>query len=257
MKPMKSLCMVLLMLACLPVAAAPDATTLLQKAFDNWRGRSSYTEVTMTVHRTDWERTMSMKSWTRGDDDALVRFTAPAKDAGNATLKLADEMWIFNPKLNQIIKLPGSMMAQSWMGSDFSYNDLAKADDVLTEYEHTLLASETDNGHTVYTIQAIPRPDAATVWGKQLIRVRDDGVLLAETYFDQDMKPVKAMTTMKVAPLGGRDYPVVMTMKKSGQDEAWTRLDFTAGEFDVAIPDALFTRSNLRNPREFTLEGRH
>ncbi len=65
----------------------------------------------MTVHRPDWERRMEIKAWTRGDDDALVRFISLAKDAGNATLKTGDDTWVFNPELNQVIKLPASMMA--------------------------------------------------------------------------------------------------------------------------------------------------
>jgi outer membrane lipoprotein-sorting protein len=236
-------------------ADSPDPGHLIKKAFDNWRGDSSYTEITMTVHRPDWERSLSMQSWTRGDDDALVRFTAPAKDAGNATLKLADDMWIFNPRLNQILKLPASMMAQSWMGSDFSYNDLARANDVLTEYTHTLTGREQSDGHTVYIIEALPRPEAATVWGKQVMRIRDDGVLLGEDYFDQDMQLVKSMQTRSVAELGGRQYPVVMNMQKAGAEDEWTRIEAEQGHFNIPIPATLLTKSNLRNPRKFSLEG--
>lgn len=230
---------------------APDADALLQQAFDNWRGDSSYTEVSMTVHRPDWERSMQMQSWTRGDSDALVRFTAPAKDAGNATLKLGEDMWIFNPRLNQIVKLPASMMAQSWMGSDFSYNDLAKANDLLTEYSHKLIDTAERDGHKVFTIEALPKEDAATVWGKQVVAVRDDGVLLSEAYYDQDMQLVKAMHTDRVGKLGNRPYPVSMTMRKAEEKEKWTRIDYQSGQFDVSLPDSLFTRSNLRNPRDY------
>jgi outer membrane lipoprotein-sorting protein len=237
------------------LAADPDPTQLIKQAFDNWRGKSSYTEVTMTVHRPDWERSMTMLSWTRGDDDSLVRFTAPAKDAGNATLKLGDDMWIFNPRLNQILKLPASMMAQAWMGSDFSYNDLAKANQVLTQYTHKLMGHEQSDGHTVYAIEALPMPKAATVWGKQVVRIRDDGVLLGENYFDQDMKLVKSMETKTVGELGGRQYPVVMTMRKAESPDKWTRLHFQQGHFNVRLPNALFTKSNLRNPRPFSLSG--
>jgi outer membrane lipoprotein-sorting protein len=247
--------LVLVLNPAIALAAAPDPAKLIQQAFDNWRGHSSYTEVSMTVHRPAWERSMSMLSWTRGDDDSLVRFTAPAKDAGNATLKLGDAMWIYNPRLSQILKLPASMMAQSWMGSDFSYNDLAKANDILTEYTHKLVSQEQQDNHLVYTIEALPKPLAATVWGKQVIRVRDDGVLLGEDYYDQDMQLVKAMQTRKVAPLGGRSYPVVMTMRKAKQNDEWTRIEFQQGHFDIKIPDGLFTKSNLRNPRKFNLSG--
>ena len=231
-------------------AAEPDAYALLRAAYDNWRAKSSTSDITMTVHRPDWERSMEMKAWTRGDDDALVRFVAPAKDAGNATLKMRDETWVFNPKLNQVIKLPASMLAQSWMGSDFSYNDLSKADDLLVKYTHKLLSSEKANGHTVYTIEAIPKPDAPVVWGKQIVKVREDGVMLGETYYDQDMKIVREMTTEKVGPIGGRDYPVIMTMRPAGEPQKWTRIETKSGRFNITLPAYLFTLSNLQNPRD-------
>lgn len=228
----------------------PDASALVRAAFDNWRAKSSLTEITMTVHRPDWERSMEMKAWTRGDDDALVRFFAPAKDAGNATLKAGDETWVFNPKLNQIIKLPASMLAQSWMGSDFSYNDLSKADDILTKYTHKLIGEKVEGGHAVYLIEAVPKPGAPVVWGKQVVKVREDGVMLGETYFDQDMKVVREMVTDKVGPIGGRDYPVVMTMHPADAPEKWTRIETTTGQFDIGLPGYLFTLSNLQNPRD-------
>jgi outer membrane lipoprotein-sorting protein len=232
-----------------PALAAPSADALLRAAFDNWRAKTSNTEVTMTVHRPDWERSLRMKAWTQGDDDALVRFVAPAQDAGNATLKLGDDTWVFNPKLNQVIRLPASMMAQSWMGSDFSYDDLSKANDVLTEYTHRLVGTAQGGGHAIYTIEAIPKPAAPVVWGKQVIKVRDDGVMVAETFYDQDMKPVRSMTTDVIATLGGRPYPKVMTMRPSDDPGKWTRIETLSGEFDSSIPGYLFTLSNLQNPR--------
>ena len=142
------------MIAAPTLAATPNADAILRQTFENYRASSSESTVAMTVHRPDWERRLQMKAWTRGDNEALVRFTAPAKDAGNATLKLGDGAWVFNPKLNQVIKLPASMMSQSWMGSDFSYNDLSKSEDIITEYTHRLTATAQVDGHTVWTIEA-------------------------------------------------------------------------------------------------------
>jgi outer membrane lipoprotein-sorting protein len=228
---------------------APDPQKLIQGAIDHWRGDSSYGEVEMTVHRPDWERSMSMLSWTRGREDSLIRFTAPTKDAGNATLKLGQGMWIYTPKLNQIIKLPASMMAQSWMGSDFSYDDLAKTDKIIHEYTHTLIDTQQTNGHTVYTIESIPKTGAPVVWGKERLRIRDDFVLLEETFFDQDLQPAKRMETLKIALLGGRDYPVVMRMTTLDKPDHWTEIITQQATFDITLPYYLFTLSNLRNPR--------
>jgi outer membrane lipoprotein-sorting protein len=203
----------------------------------------------MTVHRPDWERHMDMKAWTRGDADALVRFTGPAKDAGNATLKLGNDTWVYNPKLNQVIKLPASMMSQSWMGSDFSYNDLSKSTDIITDYNHKLTATTQAGGHAVWTIEATPKPGAPVVWGKVALQVRDDYVLVGETFYDQDMKPVRVMTADKVASLAGRPYPVSMTMHPLDQPGQWTRVETSNAQFNVGLPAWVFTLSNLQNPR--------
>lgn len=229
--------------------AAPDPDQLLRAAFDNYRAKSSQATVAMTIHRPDWERSLQMKSWTRGDDDALVRFLAPPKDAGNATLKSARDTWVYNPKLNQVIKLPESMLAQSWMGSDFSYNDLSKSIDLLTLYTHRIAGSETKDGHTIWTIECMPKPGAPVVWGKVSIRLRDDYVMVEEIYYDQDMKPARTMTADKIGLLGDRSYPLVMTMHPSDTPGSWTRIETSSATFNLPLPDYLFTLSNLQNPR--------
>jgi len=229
--------------------AAPDADALLKRAFDNYRAHSSEATIIMTVHRPDWERRMTMNTWTRGANDALVRFTAPPKDAGNATLKLAQDIWVYNPKLNQVIKLPPSMMAQSWMGSDFSYNDLSKSEELLTEFSHRIVGTTTDSGHGLTTIEAVPLPGAPVVWGKVTITIRDDDVVTEEIFYDQDMKPARTMHTEKIGAVGNRDYPLVMTMHPEDMPGQWTRIETTSAKFDVQLPDYLFTLSTLENPR--------
>jgi outer membrane lipoprotein-sorting protein len=231
------------------LAATPSADTILRQTFENYRASTSQSTVAMTVHRPDWERRLEMKGWTRGDNEALVRFIAPAKDAGNATLKLGDGAWVFNPKLNQVIKLPGSMMSQSWMGSDFSYNDLSKSEDIITDYTHRLTATAQADGHTVWTIEATPKPGAPVVWGKVVLQVRDDYVMMGETFFDQDMKPARRMTADRIATLAGRPYPVSMTMHPLDQPNQWTRIETSDAQFNVALPAYLFPLSNLQNPR--------
>lgn len=230
-------------------AEPPSAADLVKEAVDYWRGDTSYIDVAMTVHRPDWERSLGMTGWTRGREDALIRFTAPSKDAGNATLKVGLSMWIFTPKLNQIIKLPASMMAQSWMGSDFSYNDLAKSDQIVNDYSHELKSTAESNGHTEYTIESTPRPGAPVVWGKQLLRIRDDYVLLEEAFFDQDMQLVKRLGATAIGPLGGRPYPVIMRMTDLTEDGHWTELHYRDAVFDLELPEYLFTLSNLSDPR--------
>ena len=131
---------------------SPDPKSLIRAAMEHWRGVTSYSVMTMTVHRSDWQRKMSMQAWTKGDKTSLVRVTEPKRDAGNGTLIKDRNMWSFSPKINRIIKVPSSMMNQSWMGSDFSNRDISKSTDVIDQYEHQLTYSEEKEGHFYYTI---------------------------------------------------------------------------------------------------------
>lgn len=232
-----------------PASGADDPAAIVKGAIDYWRDVSSYAVVEMTVHRPDWERSSLMRAWTRGEKDSLVRFVKPARDAGSATLKVGDDMWIFSPKLNRVIKLPFSMMAQSWMGSDFSYNDLAKSDQIIHNFTHRLVETDKQDGHTVYVVESTPRPDAPVIWGKERLRIRDDHLLLEETFFDQEGKPVKRLRTVKIGRLGGKLYTSVMRMEKMNEPDHWTEITYRKASFGLSLPDAVFTLSNLRNPR--------
>jgi outer membrane lipoprotein-sorting protein len=229
--------------------AAPDAATIVKRAIDYWRGTTSYSLVAMTVHRPSFERQSVVRVWTRGAKDALVRFVEPARDAGSATLNRGDDMWVFTPRLNRVVKIPFSMMAASWMGSDFSYNDLSKSDELIAHFDNRITGTETSEGHAVYVIEATPRPAAPVTWGKEIVKVRDDDLLLEETFFDQDGKAVKRLSARQIGTLGGRRYVVKLRMSKLEEPGEWTELDYREASFALDLPDGLFTLSNLRNPR--------
>ncbi len=227
-------------------AEPPTAAELVEKAIDQTRGQSSIAVLSMTVRRPSWERSSTLEAWTRGREDALIRFTAPARDAGNATLKQGEKMWTYTPKLNRTIRLPFSLMSQSWAGSDFSYNDLSRTDNLLHQYELTLTNSEERDGQMVYTIDAIPHDDAPVVWGKEQLVLRDDFVILEQTFFDQDLMPLKKMETLEVGELGGRVMGTRMRMFEVETPDSYTELVWDSAEFDVQLEDQLFTLFSLR-----------
>jgi len=231
------------------VALAQDPQAILRAAFDNWRADSSHAVAEMTIRGRSGTRALTMESWTEGRNKALVRFVAPARDAGNATLQNGRRTYVFNPKLNQVIQLPASAMQQSWMGSDFSYNDLSKTEQIITDYTHTLTGTELSGGHTVYVIEAIPKRGKPIVWGKQILRVRDDYVLMGQQFFDQNGTLVREMEADRIGNLGGRPYPVQLTMRSLDKPGQFTRITTQSAEFGISLPGYLFTRSNLQNPR--------
>ena len=231
-------------------AQETDAAQLVRNAMDHWRGLTSYSDMTMTIHRPDWERSMTMKSWSKGDKRSLVRVVEPRKDAGNGTLLNDGSMWTFTPRINRIIKVPSSMMSQSWMGSDFSNKDISKSTDIIDQYDHELLKVEEVDGHVYYTISSVPHEDAAVVWGKEILIVRDDYVLMEQQFWDQDGILVKSMKATEIKEMGGRTVASTIRMGKEEEPDEWTQMTVKDIKFDVRHDDNLFTLSSLRNPRQ-------
>jgi len=228
---------------------AQSARDIIKAAIDNFRGLSSYSEAIMNIHRPDWERSMEMKIWTQGTDKSLVRITAPKKDIGNGTLLIDDDMWSFSPKINRVIKIPSSMATQSWMGSDFSNNDVSRADDIVDKYQHTLLETTSHEGKKLYTIESIPHEDAPVVWGREVLRVREDHVLLSHAFFDQDGVLVKTLETLEIKHIDGRNVATIERMTKADNPQEWTEFRMSNIKFNIEISNNTFTLSNLRNPR--------
>lgn len=248
----KRLLLSFLLLALSAFAAAEErsATQIVRDAIDHWRGLTSYTVMTMVIHRPDWERSMTMEAWTKGEDHSLVRVIEPKKDRGNGTLTDKNSMWTFSPKVNRVIKVPSSMMGQSWMGSDFSNKDISRVDDIIDLYDHTILETIVVDGVTAYRIESIPHEDAAVVWGSEVLTIREDHVVLEHAFFDQDGELVKTLRSLEIGEMGGRTIARRQRMIKMDEPEEWTEIAVNEVQYELELKDSLFTLSNLRNPRD-------
>ena len=237
------------MILCISISIADDqdASSIVKSSFDYMRGKASFSTVVMTIHRPSWQREMTLKVWTLGESDSLFTIVSPPRDHGNGTLKKKSEMWIYNPKVNRVIKLPPSMMSQSWQGSDFSNNDLAKSDTLIHDYHHTLIQTEIRQNHKVYHIKSMPKPDAAVIWGMLEMEIRDDSILLKETFFDEDLKPVKTLSTSKIQLVGDKLFPKVWQMEKVHTTDEYTRIQYLDLNFKETMNPSLFTLTSLKN----------
>lgn len=233
-------------------AEAQDARAVVEGSFNYMRGKTSVCTLDMTIHRPDWERTITIKAWTKGQNDSIFWIIAPPKDKGNGTLKKKREMWMYNPKVNRVIKIPPSMMSQAWMGSDFSNDDLSKTESLIDDYSHEIIGTETHEGKKVYLIQSMPKQEAPVVWGMQRLKIREDHIFLVQEFYDEDLKLVKALTTLQIQMLGGKLFPRVWKMQKADVKDEYTLLEYKELTFDQDLPDRLFTLSSLKTPRRQT-----
>lgn len=226
--------------------SAQDAKEIVRKSHERMRGNTSTSSITMKIVRPKWERTISMKSWSKGDDFSMILITAPARDQGAAFLKRDKEVWNWQPSINRNIKLPPSMMSQSWMGSDFSNDDLVRQASIVEDYTHKIIGSEKIQERDCYKIQLIPKPNAPVVWGKVLLWIsKTDYLQLKTEMYDEDSYLVNTMLGSQIKTMGGRIIPTYMEMIPAGKQGHKTVLIYNALSFDQPIADDFFSVQNM------------
>lgn len=248
MKPIFTVCLCLLSLGFLQPIFAQDASTILQTSEEKRRGvQSSRAEMSMTIVRPKWTRTMSMKAWSKGDDYSLILITGPARDKGSATLKRETEVWSWNPRIERTIKLPPSMMSQSWMGSDFTNDDLVREVSLVEDYDSKILGTETIEGRTCWKIELIPHENTAVVWGKVIMLIdQKDYLQLRTEFYDEDNYLINVMQASNITQMGGRPFATRMEIIPQEEDGQKTVLEYQSIAFDVAIDDSYFSVQNLK-----------
>lgn len=226
------------------------AIEIIDKANDLMRGKSSQGAMTMTIIRPKWERTLSFKTWSKGTDYSLIYVTAPAKEKGQVFLKRKKEMWNWVPSIERMIKIPPSMMMQSWMGSDMTNDDLVKESSIVEDYDHEIIGSETLEGYECYKIALIPHDDAAVVWGKIVSWIsKKEYFTLKNEYYDEDGYLVNKETLSKIKNVGDRVMPTyfeIVPVDKEGQK---TTMEFNEIEFNVDLKESFFSIQNMKRIR--------
>ncbi|AVF62216.1 MULTISPECIES: outer membrane lipoprotein-sorting protein [Vibrio] len=241
-------------LACVLLSSfsyAESAFDIVQKSDQAMRGKSSYSEATMKIVRPDWSRSMTMKSWTKGTELSLVLVTAPAKDKGSASLKRHREMWNWVPSIERVIKIAPSMLSQSWMGSDFTNDDLINQSSIVVDYQHQLLQSETFDGDKVWVVDALAKPDAPVVWSKVRLWISQTSLLQRKVeFYDEFDELVNVLTTYDVKTLGGRDVATRMEMQPIDKPGNKTVLITHEAQFDFDIDDDFFSQQQMKALRD-------
>ena len=227
-----------------------SAKEIVRKANDKVNGESSQGTMKMTIVRQDWSREVTLKSWSKGLDFYLIYITAPARDKGQVFMKRYNDMWNWMPAINRMIKLPPSMMSQSWMGSDFTNDDLVRMNSIVEDYDHSVIGSETIEGFECYQIEMIPHEDAAVVWGKIHLWVSTiDFYELRAEYFDEDGELVSIMTSADIRQMGDRKLPAIMTMVPADKPGNKTILEMVDVQFNIPVADDFFSQQNMKNVR--------
>jgi outer membrane lipoprotein-sorting protein len=227
-------------------AGDPEIQKIVDRVDRIFRSSSSVSKLEMSIVTENWERTLTMDMWTEGMDRTFIRILGPRKDRGIATLRVDTEMWNYFPKINKVMKVPPSMMMGSWMGSDFTNDDLVKESSMTRDYTYSLVEPpEPDPDH--YYVELRPKADTAIVWGKIIVKVRrEDYIPVMEEFFDERGRKMRVMHLKDIRPMGGKTIPTVIELIPLNKEGQKTLIRYISVEFDKELGKDVFTLRNLR-----------
>ena len=224
-----------------------SAKSIVKKLDELYRSESSYAEMEMDITTPHWQRTLRMKAWTKGADKTFIRITDPKKEAGTATLRIGNEMWNYLPHTNKVLKVPPSMMMGSWMGSDFTNDDLVKEFSLADDYTYQLIHPDSANPDYLY-LQAIPKEGVPVVWGKQISTVRKSDYLpVREEFFDEKGQLMRVLIFRDIREFSGRKIPAVMEMIPKTKSGHKTVIRYNNLQLNINVPEEIFSLRNLRS----------
>ena len=227
---------------------AQDAREIVKRADDKMRGQTSQAEMIIKTTRPTWTREMTVNTWMKGNEYAMILIQSPVKDRGTVFLKRKKEVWNWLPTLERSIKLPPSMMSQSWMGTDFTNDDLVKESSVVDDYNHTIAGDTSIAGRSCYIIQMIPKPESAVVWGKLIVCIdKKDFLELHSRFYDEEDGLVNIMNGLDIKEMDGRIVPTRFEMIPIDKKNQRTEIIYKKIVFNRPIDDAFFTIDRMRN----------
>ncbi len=245
-----SLSGVLFLTALTTPVRAQTAREIVDRVDRMLRGNSSRADIGMEIATEHWTRSLEMRAWSLGTEYALVRVTAPPREAGTATLKVREEVWNYLPRVDRTIKIPPSLMMGSWMGSHFTNDDLVKESRMIDDYDIAIGFEGDREGVPVWEFVLTPKPEAAVVWGRIVEQVRKDDLMPTwARYYDERGNLSRTMTFSDFRRFGGRLVPTVMVIRPADKPAERTTVRYHDLAFDVPLTPGFFSLRNLQARR--------
>lgn len=225
-----------------------DLDALVDHFEDLYQADSSTAEMELTITKPRRTRTMRMKAWSRGDEKTLIVVEAPAREKGTATLKVDKNLWNYLPRIKRTIRIPPSMMLSSWMGSDFTNDDLVRKSSFKEDYAYELVGPSQDPPGWI--VRFVAKPGVVGLWQRFEVTMSEDGLVpLRAHYYDRKGRLSRTMHWDDVKDFNGRLIPAHLTMIPMDKEGHKTEMTYLSLDFDAEVPESMFSLSRLEQNR--------
>lgn len=226
--------------------AGLTADEIIRRVDENTYVESGYFESRMIIRTGRRELVKEMESWSDGAGNGLVTFTNPA-DWGTKYLKIGDELWMYFPDADDLVKISGHMLRQGFMGSDFSYEDAIGSGRLQDLYSFELVGVEPceDGGHC-FVLEATALPDVDVTYARRRMWIDTElFVVRREELLAVGGRLLKVARVEEVQQIAGRNFPTRIVMEDMLRQGSSTTMELVHVDLDADIPDGLFTLRSL------------
>jgi len=219
---------------------------IMERVDDNIGADSKVSESKMIIMGERLTRTIESKSWIKGTEESFTEYLAPAREKGTKMLKLGDQLWIYSPDTDRIIRISGHMLRQSVMGSDLSYEDLMEESRYSNMYNAEIIGEEVYSDRECWVLSLAAKEEDIAYHSRQIWVDKERYVPLKENRYAKSGKLLKYTEVKSVSKIDGRWYPDRMIFKDVLKGGNGTELVINKVNFDVNIPEHIFSKAALR-----------
>jgi outer membrane lipoprotein-sorting protein len=234
---------IVLAIAVIGQPTAPNVEAALTRLDDLYRSKSSIARIEIQVTSPRTTRSLRLKAWTRGEDEALMVIEAPAREEGTSTLRVGSNLWNYLPRIARTIRVPPSMMLGSWMGTDFTNDDLVKESSLRKDFNSRI--DRRSDAPPGWWIALSVKPGIVGRWARIEILISDEDLPVEERHFDRKGRLARTVMFDDIKTLGGRRLPTHLTLTPTDVAGQRTELRYLDVQFNAPIPADTFSLARL------------
>jgi len=234
------------------IVSAQTANEIMKKVDERYQGDTAQYSLVMTLQPKKGSprvREISYYFKDAGDTEKILMFFRSPKDvAGTGYLVFSydadkdNDAWLYLPAVERVRRIASSSSGDSFMGTDFSYEDINGRP--LTKDAYAISGEASVDGEPCWIIEAKAK-DAKETVARRLISVRKDNhVIAAARYFDRRDKETKRLTVSGITQIDGIWTAVKMEMAFLSSGHS-TSIEIKNPRFNLPLDDSLFTTNTL------------
>ena len=240
----KLLITAIIMILISPQLFAISGEEIVRKADEVQTFKTAQSEGEFRITDRFGTKVTTFKSWSRGEDESLIEFTSRA-ERGQKVLRTEDEIYLYYPDAEELIRMQGSALRQGMLGSDISYEDMTGGKDRASQYKIELTREERILGKNCWVL-TLTAKTRTVPYPKEIVWIdMENYMILKGEYYTKSGRLLKEMEVLKVDVMDGLEVAVETRISDKMKTDSKTVMVLKDLKTNIDIDDDMFSLEEL------------